>query len=484
MSFRNVFFVGFFLNHDDKKTFASLFQCENRVFLESSKNYLKSNSKNIKYFPMRIFAMLGSRAGNVLFGRVSVDPLFKKLYVRDLKVYLTSHIDKPLPDSFKSYILYIYWVFRNEFKFRSHLSITGWLLAIKKIIKKEGVSVGLSHCDIKSIKLLAFRISFISGYLYINKLLEKIKPIKTDLFVFWGAHNTGNLLAIEWLKEKGVNYFVSEFGEIPATFSINKDGIFGDSFIAKNWESIVNAHLNNNDASIAETYTERLKLSQFSSRGSSGIDEGYLLFKTLFKKNESIKKIIYVSGVELIASGHLFNKTDFGSKVFNVNKMLLSEVVKNYGSLDGYMILYKDHPLTQKNHKKLALNPFDFPGVIFLNSMNVDNLVSMSDITITLPSKVVMTSLMHRKPVYVYGDFSIPVTVPKLGYYTGKNVADIKNIIDVADIDPSLYVKIVGQFLAEYLVCLDSPLFNEYSFENEQRKLTSIIHRQISLETN
>jgi hypothetical protein len=71
--------------------------------------------------------------------------------------------------------------------------------------------------------------------------------------------------------------------------------------------------------------------------------------------------------------------------------------------------------------------------------MSVDNLIPMSDITITLPSKVVMTSLMYRKPMYVFGKFSIPKSVPELGYYAGNDIDSIKEIIHNSTIDGAMY---------------------------------------------
>jgi hypothetical protein len=133
----------------------------------------------------------------------------------------------------------------------------------------------------------------------------------------------------------------------------------------------------------------------------------------------------------------------------------------------------------QKNFKELTLGPDEFKSVLFLNDMSVDYLIPMSDITVTLPSKVVMTSLMYRKPVYVFGKFSIPKSMPELGYYTGNNIGSIKEIIHNSKIDGAIYNRIVASMLDDYLVCIDSPLFEKYSFEVERTKLNKILSHQL-----
>jgi hypothetical protein len=123
------------------------------------------------------------------------------------------------------------------------------------------------------------------------------------------------------------------------------------------------------------------------------------------------------------------------------------------------------------------LVPEEFKGVMFLNSMSVDNLVSLADITISLPSKVIITCLMYRKPVYTYGDFSIPKTVPELGYYTGRDVAEIKSVVDsgINQIDPNLYPSIACEF-QNYLIRVDDQIFEAYEKSEETKKIDDIIN--------
>ena len=466
MSFRNIFFVGFFLNREDKQEFTELFKCKSKFFLESSLGFIHSNTKKVDYFPTHIIAVMGSRAINLLFNTVKKDQFFIDLYKRDLRVYLNSYINYPLPLSIKAFLLYLYWVFRREFKHRVFYSPVGFFTAIWKIIRKEGASPGMSFRDIKALKLLAFRLSFFSGYIYIERLFSNLKLDKEDLFVLWGAHNSSHILLIKKLKEKNINYLITEYGETPGTFSLNKKGIFGDSYIADNWSNICSTKLSIEEYRAAEKY-----INQLVSKENSSIDESV-------KISRGIKKVIYVSGVELIASGHLFSKKYIGKNGLNANKILLNSVLDIFDNND-YIILYKDHPLMQKNHEKLTLNPADYPGVMFFNSSSVDNLINMSDITITLPSKVAMTCMLYRKPVYVFGMFSIPENVPKLGYYTGYNITDVKAVLNNTEIDESMYIKIIGVLLGKYLVRVNNALFDKYSYENEQRKLENIIYSQI-----
>jgi hypothetical protein len=279
-----------------------------------------------------------------------------------------------------------------------------------------------------------------------------------------------------------VGCLIAEYGELPGTFSLNKDGIFGDSQIAKNWSEISTKKSTVLSIAAAKKYLGKVEASQSSSRGNSQDDQMFSLYREIFQSKESTKKVIYVSGVELITSGHLFNKEFVSHGMPNANEMLLKHVLSHFSS-DEYTIFYKDHPLMQENYQELTLKAAEFKGVFFVNSMNVDNLITMADITITLPSKVIVTCLMYRKHVYAYGDFSIPETIPELGYYTGRNVADIKHIVDDGSnsINPDLYSEIVSELLQEYLIRTQSPLFESYDVLVEQQKIESIIDSQLTV---
>ena len=487
MKFKRVIFAGFFLKNEDKLKFTRLFNCEKKVFLESSHHFSKYYRNSIKFFPMNIFHMQGNKIWKILFKRVELEPAFVDLYKRDLKIFKLVYLKMPLPPRRGAFALFVYWALRNAFK--SGFSFTRARDAFRTIINR-GISrnelgsagEGDTYHHMKSLKMLAFRLSFINGYIYIKKMADELDVGKGDLLVLWGPHNSGVRLLRDCLEKKAVSCFISEFGEIPGTFSLNKDGIFGDSQIAKNWSKINTKKSTALSMVEAKKYLDKTEASQSSSRGNSHDDQMLSLYREIFQPKESIKKVIYVSGVELIASGHLFNKEFVLPGKPNANEMLLRHVLSHF-STDEYTIFYKDHPLMQENYQELALNATEFKGVVFVNSMNVDNLISMADITISLPSKVIMTCLMYRKPVYAYGNFSIPETVPELGYYTGRNVADIKHVVDGGsnDINPDLYPEIVSELLQEYLIRTQSPLFESYDFLVEQQKIENIVDSQLTV---
>ncbi|ORU92530.1 MAG: hypothetical protein A6F70_03160 [Cycloclasticus sp. symbiont of Bathymodiolus heckerae] len=484
MNYKRVFFAGYFLDSEDKLKYTRLFDCEKYIFLESSGLYSKYNDELLKYFPMNLFHMRGLRIWNMLFKRVELEPTFIDLYKRDLKIFKLSYLKDPLPGGKKTFALFVYWVFRRAFKSRfsfvSALNVFRTIVSRGKSRNQCGFKEkGKSYHHIQSLKMLAFRLSFINGYGYVKKIPDELDASKNDLLILWGSHNSGARLLLDGMKKKGVDCFISEYGELPGTFSLNKEGIFGDSQIAKNWNKISTA----SPMLDVKSYINRIEGSQSSSRSNSKDDQMLTLYRVLYEPKVLTKKVVYVSGVELIASGHLFDKEFVTPRMVNANEMLLRHVLSNF-SVDEYIIFYKDHPLMQKNYEALTLNSTDFKGVFFVNTINVDNLISMADITITLPSKVIMTCLMYRKTVYAYGNFSIPETIPALGYYTGRNVADIKQVVDAGcnSINSGLYPEIVSKLLQEYLICHQSPLFESYDSLVEKQKIENIIDSQLTID--
>jgi len=436
---------------------------------------------------MNLFHMQANKIWKMLFKRVDLDSNFIELYKRDLKIFKLAYLKEPLPGRKKTFVFFIYWALRNAFK--TGFSFASALDAVRTIINRGEsrtkfgfVAEGGKYHHMKALKMLAFRLSFINGYLHIKKMVDELDVGKNDLLILWGAQNSGSRLLKDCFEKKGVSCLITEYGELPGTFSLNKDGIFGESQIAKNWREISTKKSTTLSVVDVKKYLDKIQASQSSSRGGSSHNDQMLsLYREIFQLKKPTKKVIYVSGVELLASGHLFNKEFVKPGMPNANEMLLKHVLSHFSS-DEYTIFYKDHPLMQQNYQELTLSAADFKGVIFVNSMNVDNLISMADITITLPSKVIMTCLMYRKPVYAYGDFSIPETVPELGYYTGRNVADIKHVVDNGcnGINPDLYPEIMSEFLQDYLICYQSPLFESYDSFVEQQKIENIIDSQLT----
>ena len=483
MDYKKVIFAGFFLNSSDKLKFTRLFKSEKKLFLESSQHFAKYDTESIKFFPMNIFHMQNNRIGNLLFNRVEIDSTFIDLYRRDLKVFKQTYMKEPLPGGKKTFLFFVYWVIRGLLK--SKLDMKSFLEAFN-MLKKKGkprnelgyVAEADTYHNMPELKLLAFRLAFLNGYIYIKKMVEQLDVGQGDLLVLWGSHNSGARILKQYMEAKGVDCLISEYGELPGTFSLNKHGIFGDSEIAKNWPEISSKKSIDGVITKTKKYLENVELSQSSSRGNSVHDQLLLLYRNIFQPKKSTKKVIYVSGVELIASGHLFNNEFATASMPNANEMLLKHVLSHFRSED-YIILYKDHPLMQTNYPELALKPTDYSGVIFVNPMNVDNLISMADITISLPSKVIMTCLLYRKRVYAYGDFSIPTTFPELGYYTGRDVSEIKSVVDsdINFIDPELYPRIATE-LQNYLIRTDRSLFESYNISVEINKVSNILERQ------
>ena len=186
-----------------------------------------------------------------------------------------------------------------------------------------------------------------------------------------------------------------EYGELPYTFQINKHGIFGDSDMKHNFNL-------DKYKSIDIDKKSKILFDKFSSN-KNGPNPHYATLNSLRQKNLG-KKIIYVNGVELFASGHIFRKDhkidSFNKNNNNPNEYLLAYVC-NFFDLSKHIILYKEHPLMVENNDCL-INPADHKSVLFID-YKLEHLIDFVDGVISLPSKVVTFASLHQKPVHVWG---------------------------------------------------------------------------------
>ena len=206
----------------------------------------------------------------------------------------------------------------------------------------------------------------------------------------------------------------------------------------------------------------------------------YFLMKYFFDsslKKEDRKKVIYVNGAELFSAGLYWNRWNIGNQGRNPNKMLLEKVVSFFNK-NEYMIIYKEHPMTISQSKNGLLIQSDFPTVNFIESMNIHDLMDMSDIIISFPSKVVMTSLLYNKTTFVLGDFTIPESIPIMKYFTSRNFDDIKEILNQENTINQEYIEIVAKLIKHFLIIYDQELHAHSTVKDQQRKLKHILENK------
>jgi hypothetical protein len=470
-----VYFVGYFLGIPEKIKFIEYFHEYNIQFLEGSYKNTKIDRQRAIYYPEYLYSINIRKLYYSLTAPIEITKRFKMLYKRD---YQTFRATLDLDEGDRKY--FIYWLL-YQFKQEKKKSRALFLYYIRylfnipsyyKSFRKTNIA-----SDAKFIKFI-FQLRFMSGYKYLMQLNDELQFDSSDIVLMWGSESSSRYLLLDTLIEKKIKYGVLEYGEISGTISCNTQGVFGNSDIFKDWEKLINTEVSEREN--IETY----KVLDVVKRRYIAYQkyENSLLFviQDYFKQlvdNNSIKrkKTVYVNGVELFASGLFFDQYGVESQGENPNSILLQYVV-DYFSEDEYLVIYKEHPITIKQSMNQLLEPQLFPTVNFINNMNIHDALQMSDIVVSFPSKVVITALHYQKQVFVYGNFTFPISIPSMNYFTSTNFSDIVQMINnLEPYDDKIFGDIVSKMIKNNLVIYDQKLFSDYEFFHEKEKLQKLL---------
>lgn len=478
---KNIFFIGYFLGIDNKMKFVDLFECKSKFFLESSRSNSLEGVQRRGYFPEKMYEIHKQHSFELFKTRVAVDSLVRKMYRRDLKDFCSSYNSKKKLSKKMRIMLFLVYSVLFILEFTAHA------LRISQNFNKrvygralESIAKSILKSDAINRKgaLLLFRIQFLIGYKYAMSVLNKIRREDNNLFIMWGREYSSRLLLIDFLKKNSIPYYIAEYGEIPGTISCNRYGIFGDSDPALHWHSFSTLPLEKGDIEYAENILKVIETNQISIKtydSNMFFLLKYFYNNTLRVEEEKRQKIVYVNGIELMASGAYFSEEGKRGSGSNPNKVLLQKVV-NFFNGKNYMILYKDHPMTYDNNRNEMLNNNDFPTVHFVNNMNIHDILSLSDMVVSLPSKVIMTSLMYKKKTFVFGRFTIPCSIPSMNYFTSDRFEDIDAVLNhEATNDTAEYTRFIARLIKSHLLIYDEKLFYRYQRSSEQRKLERIL---------
>ena len=472
----NIHFVGYFLDKVDKIQFTHLFNCKEKFYLEASAMEYLHKKKNTAYYPELLQHIVGEKKYKTLTQKIEVTSLTKKLYKHELKYYKGS-TTKKIKFSENKISLYLFVYTFIEFKKQNNgISQFNLIALLRNFLKRKAQYNKKNPKATEELLRFIFRLEFLTGYLHAKQLLDHRTYTKDDVYILWGKSYSSRLLLIDILEKNKVPYFVAEYGEVPGTISLSHDGIFGEIFSPKKWDTLSQKEITHDDTLNAKNILDTIKTNKVSTRNYG--NNMYFLMKYFYDnsvKKENKQKIVYVNGAELFSSGLYYNRWNINNNRVNPNKMLLTKVVSFFREKD-YLIIYKEHPMTVKQSKKSMLNPSDFPTVDFIKSMDIHDILELADLIVTFPSKVVITSLLYKKDTFVLGDFTIPKSIPSIGYYTSRDFNNISNIFSQeVSKNTENFEKLIARLIKYSLIVFDKTLHHNFNCKYEQEKLDNIL---------
>lgn len=282
---------------------------------------------------------------------------------------------------------------------------TPHLLGKEIIIQNMPILYGLKYKKIcmndkllkKAVYALEAKYSLGEGYsffwsymaqIYIKKLLDLLKPSKVFL---WNQHYAFHILFSGICKRKKIPVFYIEYGCVPGTYMIESNGQQGQSRVRKQFNKFRKLYVNENELSEGKrviNYVYEKELNRYVQPPKNN-------FLSRLSLYNSSRKTVFFAGQNDFEAGIVpytkINKADY-SPVFKSTLEAL-EYLRLICIKKKWNLLFRPHPILSKNLERGNS----------LASINLNSIIDVADVTITIVSQVSYMSLFRYKPVVMLG---------------------------------------------------------------------------------
>ncbi|WP_281174505.1 galactosyltransferase-related protein [Stenoxybacter acetivorans] len=215
-----------------------------------------------------------------------------------------------------------------------------------------------------------------------------IKEYKIKNIIFnnpYGNEQIKNLYTI--FKKKGMDCYVVERGALPFSICIDKDGFCAESqsYQYDNWRDI---NIEGEKKEKTVEYINNFKLSVNSLEPQPDQIGGNGIKKRLNIGEKT--KILFIA----LQSPSDTTTNYFCGKIGSYDNFI-NEIAKLPTILNGWRIIYKNHPLT--------IDKVVIEGAVCVDKYHINDILEASDAVTLINSGVGVLSVIYNKPVYFFG---------------------------------------------------------------------------------
>ena len=292
------------------------------------------------------------------------------------------------------------------------------LLCAMLVLEFKTISFAISWHPRAVLRVLCVLLKGICGLGQVFRVFRRFALCNEDTVVVWSEHLTGmRLLKWEALRS-GARLVFSEYGELPGTTFVCDRGMFHESWPMRYQEQFCALPVSSDEIGEVQKQIQNIVNEKISSKVGQYATDVTLTALNLPKG----KPVIYVNGVQSHASGLFPRCSDFSkeySPYFGSNEEMLEYFAKLAEKHD-WTILYKDHPNTCNYFSGQEIRASALgEHVKILGNIDIYDILSLSDMTVSLGSKTVFLSLLNQVPVFLMGPYSIGSNDLGCGVYSG-----------------------------------------------------------------
>lgn len=228
---------------------------------------------------------------------------------------------------------------------------------------------------------------------FYGQVLEILKP---EQVYIWNAFAPLHKVFTKVCEEKGTEVIYVENGVLPGTLAFDKNGQMGESVPAVCCKKFCQIPVGLEERRHAKEVLNFLKGSGLN-RYRQKEDAGFI---------QSVKdKLLLGRPVILFAGGldhmsglvpHNKKAEKYHSPIFGTSEEAAC-YLKELSQKNGWNLIYKAHPWLP------SLMESDEGGFVCLNKGNINDLIDLSDVVVTIVSQVSYLALIRKKPVVMLG---------------------------------------------------------------------------------
>ena len=233
---------------------------------------------------------------------------------------------------------------------------------------------------------------------YAEKIVQKIIEIwKPSQVILWNAFYALHFIIRNICEVRQVPIKYMEFGNIPGTIILEETGQMGESWPARYPKEFMKIPVSGKEYREAELLIQKLHKSGLNRNVQPQNDKLY----EVKQKLKPDRPVIFYAGQNDNACGmqpYTENTRRFHSPVFKSSDeaaLFLAEICKK----NEWNYIYKPHPMMARNCSQATLPE----NVIFVDDVDINGMVDLSDVVVTILSTVSYIGLIRQKPVVMLG---------------------------------------------------------------------------------
>lgn len=230
---------------------------------------------------------------------------------------------------------------------------------------------------------------------YLRWMIEFLSPSRIYI---WNEFYPFHELVKNVCGDMGIDLLFVEYGPLTGTFLVEKEGQMGESFPATEIEDFQSLEINEEDIWNARHIYSYLATTKSNRRIQPDNDE----LEKVLRKLDSRPRIVYLGQNDYESGMYPYsdNAKKYHSPIFS-SSLEAAIFLANLCTKNGWNFIYKPHPLCIRD---VELNREKIPQDVFvINKCNINDLVGVGDLNITILSTSAYVSLVCHKPVLMLG---------------------------------------------------------------------------------